>query len=196
MQHSILGTYLSGKLLCFILCRNKKVILPRDNVNWRAKIYFHPPFPLTSFQPSCTLLFCKNKILVGLVRYFQAYLPPTLLPWKPSQKRVGAGGVGAIWAAFQTYSVRTHLLKKIQVLLGVAEIFPNVKEAENLLLAGADPVLVFPCVRDAIQKDPIGFPHCFLAHCNAAPLGVEDPLLPTQAQAYNMESFAWLMLTH
>lgn len=176
MQHSILGTYLSGKLLCFILCRNRKVILPRDNVNWRAKVYFHPFFP--SLQPSHTLLFCKNKILVGLVRYFQAYLPPTLLPWKPSQERVRAGGVGAIWAAFQTHSAQTHLLKKIQVLLGVAEIFPSVKEAENLLLADADPVLVFPCVGDATQKDPIGFPHCFLAHCNAAPLGVEEPLNP------------------
>lgn len=107
MQHSIFGTYLSGKLLCFILCRNRKVILPRDNVNWRAKVYFHSPFPLTSLQPSHTLLFCKNKILVGLVRYFQAYLPPTLLPWKPSQKRVGAGGVGAVWAAFQTQCSRS-----------------------------------------------------------------------------------------
>jgi hypothetical protein len=56
------------------------------------------------------------------------------------------------------------------VLLGVAEVFPDVKEAEGLLLAEADPVLVFPCVRDAIQKDPICFPHCFLTHCNAEPL--------------------------
>lgn len=96
--------------------------------------------------------------------------------------------MGAIWAAFQTHSAQTHLLKKIQVLLGVAEIFPSVKEAENLLLADADPVLVFPCVGDATQKDPIGFPHCFLAHCNAAPLGVEEPLFPTQAQACNMEN--------
>lgn len=180
MQHSILGTYLSGKLLCFILCRKRKVILPRDNVNWRAKVYFHPFF--SSLQPSRTLLFCKNKIRVGLVRCFQAYLPLTLLPWKPSQKRVGAGGVGALWAVFPAHSVQTHLLKKIQGLLGVAEIFPNVREAENLLLAGADPVLVFPCVRDATQKDPLGFPHCFLAFCNAAPSGIEEPLLPTQAQ--------------
>lgn len=96
--------------------------------------------------------------------------------WKPDHKGQGLEA-GALCAGCLSSSVWAHLLKEIQVLLGAAEIFPNVKEAEGLLLADADPVLVFPCVRDAVQKDPIRFPYCLLTHCNAASLGVEKKIL-------------------
>lgn len=92
--------------------------------------------------------------------------------WKLIQKELGLQGKGQSSKHPQSGSV--HLLKKIQVLLRVAEVFPNVKEAEGLLLADANPVLVFPSVRDAIQEDPVCFPHHFLTHCNTEPLGVEN----------------------
>ena len=84
-----------------------------------------------------------------------------------NSKGARAGGLGATLDEL-TYRVLTDLLKEIQVLLGAAEIFPDVEEAEGLLLAGADPVLVFPWLREAIQKDPVGFPHCLLAYWKAA----------------------------
>lgn len=146
------------------------------------------PFSL-HFNPHIHCYFARIKFLLALSDISKHIFHQPFCHGNQVKIRVGAGGVGAIWAVFQPYSAQTHLLKKIQVLLGVAEIFRNVKEAENLLLADVDPVLVFPCVGNATQKDPIGFPHCFLAHCNAVPLGVEEPLLPTQAQAYNMENF-------
>ena len=79
------------------------------------------------------------------------------------------------------------------MLLGVAEIFPDVEEAEGLLLADADPVLVFPRLREAIQKDPVGFPHRLLAHWKAACLRRCHILRrcpsPNPNTVLNMESF-------
>lgn len=110
------------------------------------------------------------------------------MSWKPFQRGRG-------WRPRYCWGiVQAHLLKKIQVLLGAAEVFPNVKEAEGLLLADADPVLIFLCVWNSIQKDPICFPHYFLTYCNTQQLGVQDgKALPPSTQS---ESVFRHTLTH
>lgn len=50
------------------------------------------------------------------------------------------------------------------VLLGAAEVPGDVRDAERLLLAAADPRLVFPCPGNSVQEDPESFPHGLLTN--------------------------------
>lgn len=52
-------------------------------------VYFHSLFPLTPLQSACKMLFCRNKIPVGLLRSLRAFLQPTLTLGEPFQKGQG-----------------------------------------------------------------------------------------------------------
>lgn len=143
MPHSIGYLPLKEVSLFHSLQKDKKSFYQEITPTEEPELHFHSSFSLNLLQPTCAMLFCRNEITTGLLRSFQAFLQPTHTLGKLILKGPGLAAWELLLTNLHTVFGLT-LLKKIQVLLGVAEIFPMSKRQKVSWLADVDPVLVFP----------------------------------------------------